>query len=148
MASGPAIADCGDSPAVARGFCGRLRASARRPGHLPTAQHMCVHVRDGLPALGPGVEDDPVAVRDALRVRYLGRMRQHFAQEVFFWGVNQLGQVGMVGARDHQHVDGCLRVDVSERDGPRGLRHNSRRHVAGDNSAKEAVRHGEDLNVW
>jgi hypothetical protein len=127
---------------------GAFPASARRPRHLPATENVGVHVLDGLPARWPGIEDDPVAVRDAAGVRDFGRMREQLAEQVFLRRVDQLGQVGVVHARDHEHVDGCLRVDVGERHRPRSLRHDSRRHVAGDYSAEQAVRHGEDLNVW
>lgn len=109
---------------------------------------MSVHVRDGLATVRPGVEDDPVAVAGyPLADRHLVGVLDHVGEQAIA-GTLQLGQVGQVGARDHEHVNGGLRVYVTERHSPRSLGDDRGWHLAGCNTAKQTIGHVKDLIVW
>src|SRR5208337_751754 len=56
-------------------------ASARRPGHLPSAHQVQVEVVHSLAAFFAGVHDDPVAVRQALLAGNLRRSPQQVAEQ-------------------------------------------------------------------
>lgn len=105
-------------------------------------------MRDALPGLCPGVEDDPVAaVGDALGQGYLVGMRDEVGKQPVAGG-RQLGQIGVVVARYHEDMDRGLRIDVPERDRARIARNYGRWYLGGRNSAEQAVWHTGDLNVW
>lgn len=73
-----------------------------------------MHVIDRLAGLRARVEDHSVAgVRNALRDSHLPGVRDQVREQVLARGP-QLTQVRMVGARDYQHMDWCLRIYVSK----------------------------------
>jgi hypothetical protein len=120
---------------------GRLVRSAGRPCHRPTAQQVRVRVRDGLTALPPGVEHDPVAAAvDALGDRDLMRLADKLVEQAAT-RVRQCRHVRVMIPRDDQDVGGRLRVDVAEGDGPLSVKHDRGRDVAGRDRAKQTVRH-------
>jgi hypothetical protein len=99
-------------------------------------------MRDRLPGVRPGVEDDPVTVAgDPLGLGHLMSVGDDVGQQAVA-GRRQIGQVGVVRTRDHEDVDGRLRVDVTEGDRPRRSRHDGRRDVSSGNAAEQTVRHG------
>lgn len=101
-------------------------------------------VGDGLAGLWACVEDDAVAaVRDALADSHLMCVLDKVSQQVVASGgqLGQLGQVGVVVARDHQDVDGSLRINVTESDRSGIARYDRRRYFSGRNTAEQAVRH-------
>lgn len=100
---------------------------------------------DSLPAVGTGIEHDPVAVSgQALGDRHLVRVRDQVGQQAAARRA-QLGQIRVVGARDNEHVYGCLRIDITEGDRPVITGHYDRRYLVGGNGAEQAVRHAEIL---
>ena len=106
-----------------------------------------MHVLDGLPGVGAGVEDHPVApVRESLAGRDLVRVRDDLSQQAVA-RFRKLGQVRMMSACDNEHMYGRLRIDISEGDSAPIVGHYGGRQVAGRNGAEEALRHGDDLNV-
>src|SRR5579875_587547 len=115
--------------------------SARRPCHRPATEQVRVHVPDGLTSLPPGVEHDPVAaVLDSHGHGDLVRMSDKFSQQT----VTSAGQgryVRVVVARDHQHVRGGLRVDVTEGDYPLSVQHDRGRDRSGRDTAEQTVWH-------
>ena len=101
-----------------------------------------------LPAMGAGVEDDPVAVvGQALGRRHLVRVRDQLGQLAVAGG-GQLSQVGMVSARYHEYVYGSLRIDIAEGDCPVFSGHYGRGYLVSGNGAEQTVGHAGDLNVW
>jgi hypothetical protein len=122
--------------------------SAWWPAHRAAAEDVSVGMRDRLPGVRPGVEDHAVAVSgDPLGQRHLMGVGDDVGQQSVTRRP-ELGQGGVVGPRDHQDVDGRLRVDVTEGDRPRSSRHDGRRDVASGNAAEQTVGHVPDLNVW
>ena len=100
-----------------------------------------MHVGDGLPGLGAGVEHHPVAgLGDALGHGYLVGMGHDIGQEPVACG-RQLGQIRVVVARDHEDMDGSLRINVAEGDGARISGHYGRRYLSGRNTAEQTVGH-------
>jgi hypothetical protein len=100
-----------------------------------------VDVGDGLASLRARVEDDAVAaVRDSLADSHVMSVGHDLGQEAVA-SRRQLGQVAVVVARDHQNMDGSLRIDVPEGDRARIARNDRRRYFRGRNTAEEAVRH-------
>ena len=98
-------------------------------------------VGDRLAGLGASVEDDTVAaIRDALADCDLMGVRDEVGQQVVASG-RQLGQVGVVVARDHEDVDRGLRINVTERDRSGIARDDRCRYFSGRNTAEQAVRH-------
>jgi hypothetical protein len=53
----------------------------------------------------------------------------------------------VVRARDNEHVNRCLRIDIAEGDRPLVTGHYGSRYFGGGDGAKQAVRHALDLNV-
>jgi hypothetical protein len=107
-----------------------------------------MHMIHRLTAVSPGVEDDAVAsVRDALGYRDLPCVGDQLGQQA---GVSrrQLAQVRIVLPRDDQDMHRGLRIDVSESDSSGIFRHDGRWNLGRGNTAEQAVRHAEDLNVW
>jgi hypothetical protein len=104
-------------------------------------------VPNRLAGIGASVEDDPVTVvRDAfLDCHFMGVSCDGGQQAVL--GCGELGQICVVRPRDNEHVNRCLRIDIAECDRPLVTRHYGRRYLGGGYSAKQAVRHAEDLNV-
>jgi len=103
---------------------------------------------DSLPAMGAGVEDNPVAVAGhALGHRHLVGVGDQFGQQAVA-DRGQLSQVGVVSARDHEYVYGSLRIDIAEGDCPVISGHYGRGYLVSGNGAEQAVRHAGDLNVW
>jgi hypothetical protein len=106
-----------------------------------------MHVADGLPAVAAGIEDDPVArLGDALGGRYLVRVPHQIRQQPGVRG-GQVGQIGVVIARDDQHMNRRLRINVAESDRPGIFGHYGCRYVSSCDPAEQAVRHAADLNV-
>ena len=100
-----------------------------------------MHVVDGLPSLRAGVENHSIAaVGHPFRDRHLSGVGDQVRQQVVA-GCTQLSQVGMVGARDHQHVDWCLRIYVAKGNCLGIGRHYRRRYLAGCDTAEQAIRH-------
>lgn len=107
-----------------------------------------MHMGHGLARLRARVEDHTVAaVRDALRNSYLVGMRNEVGQQTVA-DRRKLSEIRMMIARDHEDVDGSLRIDVAERDRSRLAGHNRRRYLGTRNTAEQALRHGGDLNVY
>ena len=109
---------------------------------------MSVDVGDGLPGLRAGVEDDPVAALcDALGHSDLVSMGDEIGKQPVACG-GQLSHIGMVVARDHEDMDGSLRINVPEGDRARITRNYGRRYLGSRNTAEQTVGHTGDLNVW
>jgi hypothetical protein len=107
-----------------------------------------VYVPDRLAAVGTRVEDNAVSgVRHALGNRHVLRVGDHIGQQPRI-GRREGRQIRVMLARDHKYVNGSLRINVTERDRPGITGHYGRRYVAGGNTAKQAVRHADDLNVY
>lgn len=105
-------------------------------------------VPDGLAAMDSGVENDSVpAVSDALRYRDLVGVRDEVGQQTLS-GRRQCPQIRVVLARDHEDVDGSLRIDVTEGDRRGSAGHDSGRYFGSGDAAEQTIRHAEDLNVW
>lgn len=120
---------------------GCLPRSARRPAHRAAAQDVGVDVGDGLAGFWSRVEDDAVAaVRDAFADGHLVGVLDKVCQQAVA-SARQLGQVGMVVARDHQDVDGSLRIYVTESDRSGISGYDRRRYFSGRNTAEQAVWH-------
>lgn len=101
-----------------------------------------MHVEHRLPAPGPGVEDDTVAVgRDPLGLRDPVRLGRHLGQQAAVRG-GQRGQVRVVLLGDDKDVGGGLRVEIPEGDCPATFGHQLGRDVTRHDLAEEAVRHG------
>ena len=108
---------------------------------------MGVHVADGLARVRAGVKDHAVAaIRDALGDRDIVGMRDDLRQQAVP-GHGQLAQADVVGTRDNENVYRCLRIDVTERDGPIVAGDYRRGNIGRGNAAEQAVGHGADLNV-
>jgi hypothetical protein len=100
-----------------------------------------------LAGIGASVEDDPVTVvGDALGDCNLMGVRCDGGQKAVL-GRSEFSQIGVVRPRDNEHVYRRLRIDIAECDRPLVTRHYGRRYLGGSYSAKQAVRHAEDLNV-
>jgi hypothetical protein len=107
-----------------------------------------MHVGNRLARLRPGVEDDTVSgVGDTLTDSYLVGVGDDVGQQPVVC-LRELGHIGVVLTRDNKYVNGSLRINVAERDGARITGHYGRRDVTGGNTAEQAVRHTEDLNVY
>jgi hypothetical protein len=95
-----------------------------------------VAVEHRLVRVGPGVE------HQAVRAAGLGRDAAGEQQQVdrcLRLGFGEAPDVGLVHARDDQHVGRGLRVDVRERDRVLGLGHDVARDVPGHDGAEQAV---------
>jgi hypothetical protein len=104
-------------------------------------------VAHGLAAVSAGVKHDPVArIGDPLGDGDFMRMGCEVGQKTVA-DRRELGQIGVVGARDNEHMYRCLRIDIAECDRPLGARNYRRRYLGGGYSAKQALRHAVDLNV-
>lgn len=126
----------------------RSVGSSRRPGQIPAAQHVGVHMEDRLPRRGPGVEDDTVAAgSDSLGPCHLVGLGGNLGQQAAVRS-GQRGQVGVVVPGDDQDVGRGLRVDVPERDCPASFGHQLGRDVTRHDLAEEAVGHAPDLSLW
>src|SRR5260370_41907587 len=107
---------------------------------------MGVDVPDGLPRLRAGIEDDPVAgIRDALGDGDIMSVPDHLGQQTVPRS-RQLAQVGVMGARDNEYVYRCLRIDVTECDGPGAAGHYGRGNIGCGDATEQAIGHGADLN--
>jgi len=107
-----------------------------------------MRVRDGLTGLYAGVEDDPVAaVGDALGNGHLVGMRDEIGQQPVT-SSRQLGQIGVVLPRDHQNVDGRLRINVAKGDRALVAGHYGRWYLGGRNTTEQTLGHAGDLNVY
>ena len=106
-----------------------------------------MHVADGLARVRAGIKDDAVAaLRDSLGDRDIVGMRDDLCQQAIL-GLGKLAHAGVVGTRDNENVYRCLRIDVTERDGPIVAGHYRRGNVGCGNAAEQALGHGGDLNV-
>jgi len=106
-----------------------------------------MNVAHGLAAVSAGVEDDPVArVGDSLGDRDLVRVGGEVGQQAVP-GRSEISQIGVMCARDNEHVYGCLRIDIAEGDRPLGARNYRCWNLGGRDGAKQALWHAEDLNV-
>jgi len=104
-----------------------------------------VDVLDCLAGARAGVEYDPVAVvGNALGDRYLMRVRDEVGEQPWFGG-GEFGQVCVMCTRNHEYVNGCLRVDIAERHCSRFGRDYRRGHLSGCYAAEQAIRHGPIL---
>ena len=104
---------------------------------------MCVHVKDGLSSATSGVEQQPVTL-EALVRGDLSRLTQHRGKES--WVIDQLADVPVMFARDHQYVCRRLRVDVAKRDGPISFAYDVSRDLPRRDLAEQAlVRHARML---
>lgn len=122
--------------------------SARRPVHRPPAEHVGVHVRHALPGIRTGVEDDAIAtIGYAFCHGHLMRMGDQVRQQAIARR-RQRGQVLMVVARDHEYVNGSLRINITERNSPGISRHYSRWYLGSCNGTEQALGHADDLNVY
>jgi hypothetical protein len=102
---------------------------------------MRVRVRDGLAALPPGVEHDPVtAAFDPLGGGDLVSLADKLVEQTPA-RFGQRRHVRVVIAGDHQDMGGRLRADVAEGQGPPSVEHDRGRDVSGGDPAKQAVRH-------
>lgn len=100
-----------------------------------------MHVPDRLAGVGAGVDDDPVSVPgDALGDRHLMRVSDDLGQQAGI-GRGQVRQTGVMLARDDQHMNRCLRVDIAEGHCSRISRDDGRGYLRGSNAAEQAVRH-------
>jgi hypothetical protein len=107
-----------------------------------------VHVVDGLASVRAGVEDNPVALFcDALGDCHVVGVRNEIRQEPVISG-REVRQIGVVVTRDHQDMNGGLRINVAKSDRARIARNYGGGYLSGRNAAEQAVRHGEDLNVY
>ena len=94
---------------------GWMPRSAGRPVHRPAAEDVRVDVTYCLAGPGASVKDNPVAVGgNALGDRHLMRAGDEVGQQPWFGG-GELGQARVMFARNHKYVNGCLRVDIAER---------------------------------
>lgn len=106
-----------------------------------------MNVLNGLPGVRPGVEDHPVPILGhPLADRYLVGMSDDIGQQPVTGG-GKLCQIGVMRARDNEHVYRRLRIDIPEGDGASVVGHYGCRQLAGGNGAEQAVRHAADLNV-
>jgi len=136
---GPALHD---SHAIARA------GSSGRPGHLPAADDVRVHVTDGLAAVRASVEDHPIAgIGDALLAGHQMRLGGHLGQQPVA-GCRKSRQIVIVGTRNDEHMNGSLRINVPERDGARTLQNAGCRDLTSGDTAEQAIGHAADLNVW
>ena len=96
----------------------RTSPSSRGPLQGPAAEHVQVSVRHILPGVRAAIEDDAVAGSvDALGDRDTVRQAGHLFQQA----AGRLGDrrdVGIMFFRYDQHMCGCLRIDITERDSP------------------------------
>ena len=98
-------------------------------------------VLDRLPRLRPRVEDHPVAgVSDAFRNGHIPGVGHQVSEQVVA-GRTQLSQVGVVGARNYQDMNGSLRIYVTKGNSAGIRRDNRRRYLAGRDTAEQAIRH-------
>jgi hypothetical protein len=124
---------------------GWLPKSAWRPVHRPAAEDVRVDVADCLAGAGAGVEDDPVTlVGNALGDRHIVRVGNEIGKQVCFGG-SELGQIRVMSAGDHKHVNRRLWVDITERHCARISRHYLRGYLSGSYAAEQAVGHGPIL---
>ena len=106
-----------------------------------------MHVADGLARVRAGIKDHAVAaLPDALGDRDIVGMRDDLRQQAVL-GLGQLAEAGVMGTRDNEDVYRCLRIDVTERDGPIVAGHYRRGNIGCGNAAEQALGHGADLNV-
>ncbi len=131
---------------ILAGWRGCLRARlAGRPGHRPPTEEVRVHVPDRLPGFRAGVKHDSVAaVGDALSDGYVPGVGHKVGQQASV-GRGELGQVRVMSARNHQHVNRSLRVDIPKGNGAGISRHDRRRYPAGRDAAEQAIRHAAIL---
>src|SRR5579863_8043967 len=115
--------------------------SARRPGHRAPAEYVRVHVPHGLPRFLAGVEDDPVpGGLDALGIGDLSCYGDKLVEQPVARG-RQRRHVREVVPRDHEDMRRCLRVEVTEGDGPLTVHHDGGRDLSGSDTAEQAVWH-------
>lgn len=98
-------------------------------------------VLDRLPGVGAGIEDNPVTgIGEALGDRNLCGVGDEFGQQAPLRCAER-GQVRVVVARNDEHVDGSLRVNVTE--GNRaGIRRDYRRgYLPSRYTAEQAISH-------
>jgi hypothetical protein len=89
---------------------------AGRPAERTSAHHVQVHVEHELVRVPVDVHRrPPAAVGDPARLRERGRDAEELPRERVVLG-REVVQRGDVLARDDEQVDGCLRIDVLERD--------------------------------
>src|SRR4051795_5836501 len=87
---------------------------SRRPAHRTSSDQVQMSVKNGLVSGGAGVGDQPVTVvLYAVGGGDLAGQPHHRDQGVRLGG-GDLGQVGVMAVRDHQHMGGRNRGDVPE----------------------------------
>ena len=99
---------------------------------------MEVSVKDTLPSSRAGVENHPIVPVQTFLLCHCGRRRDERRHDARI-GLGGGRCIGLVFARDHQHVGGCLRFDVSENDGVVVLPDHRGRQVSRDDATKQAV---------
>lgn len=104
------------------------------------AEHVPVHVEDGLARIGAGVKYQPPAGADALGCRDVGRDRRKLTRECRIFRRQGADILEMLTRYDEQVGRGAWR-DVAEHDDSLGLVHEVRRDFTGDDPAEQAVGH-------
>jgi len=101
---------------------------------------MHVQMRDGLAGTLIAIDDKAIAIRDAEFLRELGGDDVEMAEHIpVFWADITMRPDDL--ARDDQHVDGCLWIDVAERQALIILVHNVRRNLALNDLQKQVILH-------
>jgi hypothetical protein len=104
---------------------------------------MAMRVEDSLTGRGASVEN-PAILTAALGVRHLLRHGRHLGEHPRGFG-SERRDIRHVELWHHEHVHGCLRRDVAERDHGVCLRNNRGRNLARDDSAEDAIGHSPSL---
>jgi hypothetical protein len=114
--------------------------------HSPS-QNVNVQVEDGLPRASAVVDDGPVSPGlEAARAGKLGGDLKEVPEEQLIFRP-RIAKSGEVSARDHQQVNGRLRMEVLNRDYRLVFVDDLSRRFALDDSAKDAMVHGISLSL-
>jgi len=91
--------------------------SARRPGHLATAEHMKVKMKNRLPGPAAGVDDRPVSAifGESVVVSYARRNPEQVAKQRLVLLRRVIERFHVISG-NHQHMRGRLRIDVTNND--------------------------------
>jgi hypothetical protein len=92
-------------------------------------------MRHGLAGMTTGVENHTVpGLGDAFSHRHLMSLRRDLGEQARVGGNG--GQVRVMLARDYEHVNGSLRINVAECKGARAFAHQRGWNLAGGDSAE------------